>query len=55
MSDDDIDEEGGPPSGLAEDPEEAPMGPEATDPGGKGEGETDMPGIPTEGDPPSGG
>jgi hypothetical protein len=47
------------PSGMPDDaPEGQPLGPAETDPDGEGEparGEDAMPGIPTEGEPPSGG
>ena len=47
------------PSGMPEEaPEGQPLGPPETDPDGEGaprRGEEAMPGIPTEGEPPSGG
>ena len=47
------------PTGMPEDaPEGQPLGPPETEPEGEGEpqrGEKAMPGIPTEGEPPSGG
>ena len=47
------------PSGLPEDaPEGQPLGPAETEPDGDGEpqrGEQAMPGIPTDGEPPTGG
>jgi hypothetical protein len=54
---DDADDEA--PSGLPEDAKEGqPLGPPETRPDGEGDpprGEDAMPGIPTEGEPPSGG